>query len=59
MVLVLYQAFWHVYAVLTGKYKLLLLWRCERGYNKRRAGPEWFSVRLNVELSSSGSHTQW
>jgi hypothetical protein len=40
MVLVKNQAFWHVYAVLTGKYKLLLLWRCERGYNKQQAGRE-------------------
>jgi len=30
MVLVKNQAFWHVYAVLTGKYKLLL-WSGERG----------------------------
>ena len=56
MVLVKNHAFWHVYTVLTGKYKLVLLWRCELGYNKQRAGREWFSVRLNVDLSSSG-HT--
>jgi len=38
MVLVKNQAFWQVYAVSTDKYKLLLLWRCKRGYNKQQAG---------------------
>jgi hypothetical protein len=57
MVSVKNQTFWHIYAVLTGKYKILLLWHCERGYNKQRAGREWFRVRLNVELLQWVTHT--
>ena len=56
MMMVMNQDFWHWYAALTGKYKLLLLWRYERGYNKLSLPRVWFGARMTDEPSSGGSH---